>query len=152
MSAPPKDHLDELRAQPDCINPVAAIWKPKGFELLLLRCFHNGAGPPSFAWIDQRIFRTPERLSRHGLYFGCAFRPEVMSWLIAKLGRPAATGEAGSRRNPNWPGVDWRSANRLWPNDLQTTEWFAETTFATEEMAQLFRNHWADRLSGKIHD
>ena len=144
------ESLDELRAGPQCINPVAALWKPKGFELLVLRCFHNGAGPPSFAWIDQRIFRSPERLSRHGLYFGCAFRPEVMSWLISRLGRPALSGGARSQRNPDWPSVDWRGADRLWPNELRTTEWFAEATFATEEAAQAFRDHWGDRLSGKI--
>ncbi|MEK4032210.1 hypothetical protein WOA01_04115 [Methylocystis sp. IM2] len=58
-----------LREAAGCVNAVPAHSIPMGFRLLALRCFHNDPDPPAFAWINQRIFRAPDRLSRHGLSF-----------------------------------------------------------------------------------
>ena len=140
----------ELRDDVGCINPVPAVWIPKGFRLLVLRCFHKETEPPAFAWIDQRIFRTPERLSRHGLFFGAAFRPEIMSWLIERLGRPSLAQREQPGRNPDWPTIAWRREGRVWPKDVQTTEWYLDVVFTTEEQSGAFRERWIERLSGRF--
>jgi hypothetical protein len=137
-----------LKEVAGCVNAVPALWLPKGFRLLTLRCFHNDPEPPAFAWIDQRIFRAPDRLSRHGLFFGAAFRPEVMDWLIARVGRPSFRGGDEHRRNPDWPIVSWRSAERAWPDETRTTEWSIQVGFVTEDLANAFREHWRERLAG----
>lgn len=137
-----------LQETAGCINAVPALWLPNGFRLLALRCFHNDPDPPAFAWIDQRIFRAPDRLSRHGLFFGAAFRPEVMDWLIARVGRPSSRLGDEPRRNPDWPIVGWRSAERFWPDKTRTTEWSIEVGFTTRELAEAFRERWRERLSG----
>lgn len=134
------------------VDAAPALWLPKGFRLLALRCFHNEPDPPAFAWIDQRIFRAPDRLSRHGLFFGAAFRPEVMDWLIGRLGRPSIRGGDEPRRNPDWPVVGWRGAERVWPDGTRTTEWSIEIVFATEDFAIAFRERWREQLSGRLAD
>jgi hypothetical protein len=133
-----------------CMNPVPAELHDRGFGLLVLRCFHKEQEPPAFAWIDQRIFRTPERFNRHGLFFGAAFRPEIMSWLIERVGRPSSREDDKARKNPQWPTIVWRGAERLWPDGAQTTEWRLETTFADDTAWDAFRERWRDRLSGKF--
>ena len=139
-----------LQKTAGCINAVPALWMSKGFKLLALRCFHNDPDPPAFAWIDQRIFRAPDRLSRHGLFFGAAFRPEVMEWLIARVGRPSFRSGDEPRRNPDWPIVSWRSAQRTWADETRTTEWSIEVVFASEELAKAFRLRWRERLAGRF--
>lgn len=131
-----------------CVNAVPASWSPKGFRLLALRCFHSDTDPPAFAWIDQRIFRTPDRLSRHGLFFGAAFRPEIMDWLIVRLGRPSSRDGGEARRNPDWPSVVWRGVERIWPDEARTTEWFLDVGFASEDASNAFRERWRARLAG----
>jgi hypothetical protein len=138
--------------EPGCINPAPAEWIAKGFRLLVLRCYHNESAPPSFACIKQQIFRTPERASRHGLHFGLAFRPEVMSWLIERLGRPSAADQNWPRRNPQWPTVAWRSVSRNWPDAVFTTEWYAEVIFFSQEHADAFGERWSKLLAGELDD
>jgi hypothetical protein len=138
----------DLQQAAGCVNAVPASWESNGFRLLALRCFHNDPEPPAFAWIDQRIFRAPDRLSRHGLFFGAAFRPEVMDWLIARVGRPSLRNDDAPRRNPAWPIVGWRSAERAWPDGTRTTDWSIEVRFATEDLAEAFRERWRERLAG----
>jgi hypothetical protein len=132
-----------------CINAVPAARIPMGFRLLALRCFHNDPDPPSFAWLNQRIFRTPDRMCRHGLFFGAAFRPEVMDWLIARVGRPSSRESGEPLRNPDWPNVAWRRAERVWPDATRTTEWSIEVVFASEALANAFCERWRERLSGE---
>ncbi|MGJ0503429.1 MAG: hypothetical protein ACR65X_06720 [Methylocystis sp.] len=135
-----------------CVNAVPALRIPMGFRLLTLRCFHNDPDPPSFAWLDQRIFRTPERMGRHGLFFGAAFRPEIMDWLIAHVGRPSARESGKPLRNPDWPQVVWRRTERVWPDATRTTEWSIEVVFAGEALANAFRERWRERLYGGCDD
>jgi hypothetical protein len=144
--------LAALREEPGCVNPVPAESTAQGFRLLALRCYHNDPAPPSFAWIDQRIFRTPDRTSRHGLHFGLAFRPEVMNWLIARIGRPSLLGQDRPQRNPEWPTIVWGGADRRWRDDLRTTEWFAEAAFPSLDLAAAFRERWSKRLAGEAGD
>jgi hypothetical protein len=141
----PKAHLDA-----NCIHAVPAQWLERGFRLLVLRELRADAAPPAFAWIGQLLLRTPERLSRHGLYFGNAFRPEIMTWLIEHLGRPSVrdSEDSPARRNPSWPGLAWHQENRDWPDGLHTTEWFVDVTFPEEAHWTAFRQHWRDRLLG----
>lgn len=138
-----------LLHEPGCINPVPAEKTAWGFRLLALRCYHNDGAPPSFALIDQRIFRAPDRASRHGLHFGLAFRPEIMSWMIDRIGRPSLGGDRLPRRNPEWPTIVWRGADRQWPDNIRTTEWFAEVTFASQDHAEAFELKWGKRLAGE---
>jgi len=140
---------ESLQHRAGCINAVPAVWLPRGFQLLALRCFHNEPDPPAFAFIDQRIFRAPDRLSRHGLFFGAAFRPEVMDWLIARLGRPSLRDGGKARRNPDWPSVVWRGAERIWPDEARTTEWSLDVAFASEDASSAFRERWRARLAGE---
>lgn len=135
-----------------CVNAVPALRIPMRFRLLALRCFHNDPDPPSFAWLNQRIFRTPERMGRHGLFFGVAFRPEIVDWLIAHVGRPSARESGKPLRNPDWPQVVWRRTERVWPDATRTTEWSIEVVFAGEALANAFRERWRERLYGGCDD
>jgi len=141
-----------LRDEPGCINAIPAEKTARGFRLLTLRCYHSDSAPPSFAWIDQSVFRAPNRASRHGLHFGLAFRPEVMSWLIDRIGRPSLAGQCPPQRNPEWPTIVWRGADRRWPDDLRTTEWFAEVAFPSQDHAEAFEERWRQRLAGDTGD
>ncbi|MFO1124200.1 MAG: hypothetical protein U1E25_02195 [Methylocystis sp.] len=136
-----------LQESSGCVNAVPALSIPKGFRLLALRCYHNDPEPPAFAWLNQRIFRTPERIGRHGLYFGVAFRPEIMDWLIARVGRPSSRESGKPQRNPEWPSIIWQSAERVWPDNMRTTEWSIDVVFASEDAASAFRARWRERLS-----
>ena len=69
--------LAALSEEPGCINPAPAEKRALGFRMLTLRFYHHEGAPPSVAFIDQRIFRAPDRTSRHGLHFGLAFRAEI---------------------------------------------------------------------------
>lgn len=137
-----------LEESAGCVNAVPAQFVPLGFSLLTLRCFHNDPDPPAFAWINQSIFRAPDRMGRHGMFFGAAFRPEVMEWLIARIGRPSSRAGDRPQRNPDWPSIAWRSAERAWPDDARTTEWSIEVVFPREDLANAFRERWRARLAG----
>lgn len=141
----------ETHRDANCIHAVPAQWLERGFRLLTLRELHAEATPPAFAWIEQRLLRTPERLGRHGLYFGNAFRPEIMAWLIAHLGRPSVrdNDDGPARRNTSWPELAWHSETREWPEGFRTTEWFVDVTFPEEAHWTVFRQHWLDRLLGR---
>lgn len=132
-----------------CINALPALWLPHGFRLLVLRQFHKQNEPPAFAWIGQRLLRTPERLSRHGLFFGNAFRPEIMTWLTERFGRPSVRENNKAHRNLYWPTVSWICEERLWPDDVRTTEWFVDVVFSDEESSNAFRERWRERLLGR---
>ena len=67
------------------VHAVPAQWLECGFRLLILRELRTENEPPAFAWIEQHLLRTPQRLTRHGLFFGMAFRPEIMAWLSEHL-------------------------------------------------------------------
>jgi hypothetical protein len=142
----------EAHRDANCIHAVPAQWLERGFRLLTLRELHDETRPPAFAWIEQRLLRTPERLSRHGLYFGNTFRPEIMAWLIEHLGRPSVHDNDGSpRRNASWPELAWHRESREWPEGLLTTEWFVDVVFPVEAHWTVFRQHWLVRLLG-THD
>ncbi len=148
----PTSIREAMREEPGCVNPVPAEPMRLGFRLLVLRCYANDGAPPSFAWIGQRIFRTPERASRHGLHFGLAFRPDVMSWLTERFGRPSIVDEERPRRNPRWPKTSWRCVERHWPEAVITTEWLAETLFASQDDADAFCEEWRKQLAGEFDD
>src|SRR5271170_4473455 len=77
------------RDEATAVHAVPAQWLECGFRLLVLRELRAENEPPAFAWIEQHLLRTPQRLTRHGLFFGLAFRPEIMAWLSEHLGRPS---------------------------------------------------------------
>jgi hypothetical protein len=133
------------------IHAVPAQWLERGFRLLTLRELHDETKPPAFAWIEQRLLRTPERLSRHGLFFGNAFRPEVMAWLIEHLGRPSIrdNDDSPARRNASWPELAWHREKREWPEGFRTTEWFVDVIFPVEAHWTVFQQYWRDRLLGE---
>jgi hypothetical protein len=60
------------------VHAVPAQWLERGFRLLILRELHTEKEPPAFAWIEQRLLRTPQRLTRHGLFLEGPFCPR--SW------------------------------------------------------------------------
>jgi len=133
------------------IDAVPARWLDCGFRLLVLRQFHNAGAPPAFALIEQRLLRTPQRFSRHGLSFANTFVPEVMAWLIDQLGRPSLRPAAGpARRNPRWPALGWHGEARLWPDGTRTTEWFVDVRFQDTATWTAFRTHWRQRLTGEL--
>jgi hypothetical protein len=135
------------------IHAIPAMANACGFRLLVLREFRQDAAPPAFALIEQRLLRTPERKNRHGLSFAAAFRPEIMDWLIAQLGRPSLHAPAGQAyRNPRWPSLTWHAEDRSWPDGLKTVEWFAEVTFADEASWAAFEARWRGRLLGESED
>jgi hypothetical protein len=140
-----------MHAVPEQIHAVPAQWLRSGFRLLILRELHTEGKPPGFAWIDQQLVRTPERLSRHGLYFGNTFRPEVMAWVIEHLGRPSVRDDddGPARRNASWPDLAWHSEIRDWPEGLRTTEWFVDVVFPVEAHWTAFQQRWLNRLLGK---
>ncbi|MEK4032211.1 hypothetical protein WOA01_04120 [Methylocystis sp. IM2] len=71
-----------------------------------------------------------------------------MEWLIDRVGRPSSRDGGKPQRNPDWPDFIWRSAERAWPDNTRTTEWSIEVVFASEDLANAFRERWRDRLSG----
>jgi hypothetical protein len=112
------------------VHAVPAQWLERGFRLLILRELRADKKPPAFAWIRQHLLRTPQRLSRHDLYFASAFKPEVMTWLIDNLSRPSIRDGAGQpRRNPLWPELGWHGEDRLWSDGTRTVEWFVDVIF-----------------------
>jgi len=114
-----------LQQEPTAIHAVPAQCLDRGFRLLILRELHTGEEPPAFAWIDQYLLRTPQRLSRHGLSFASTFLPEIMAWLTDLLGRPSLRASTGEPyRNSRWPILTWHSEDRLWPDGVHTIEWF----------------------------
>jgi hypothetical protein len=149
-TAHPEPH-EAAHRDVNCIHAVPAQWLERGFRLLTLRELHTEAQPPAFAWIEQRLLRTPERLSRHGLYFGNTFRLEVMAWLIEHLGRPSVrdNDDSPARRNASWPELAWHKESRDWPEGLRTIEWFVDVVFPAEADWNVFRQHWRDRLLGR---
>ena len=146
----PASAIARLEDEAGCVNALPALMLQCGFRLLLLRQFHYENGPPAFAWIDQRIFRTPERFSRHGMFFGAAFRPELMAWLSERLGRPSIRESDKSHRNPSWPSVTWRAEDHFWADGAKTTEWFADAAFQEEASWLAFRERWRERLSARF--
>lgn len=141
-----------LPQQVAAIHAVPAQVLSCGFRLLILREIRTEKDPPAFAWIEQNLFRTPQRLSRHGLSFANAFLPEIVTWLSETLGRPtlhASTGEPC--RNPHWPVLTWRGENRLWPQDVKTVEWFVDVIFYDDASWSAFRQRWRDRLWMESH-
>jgi hypothetical protein len=150
-TAHPEAHHQAAHQDANCIHAVPAQWLERGFRLLTLRELHAETQPPAFAWIEQRLLRTPERLSRHGLYFGNTFRPEVMAWLIEHLGRPSVrdSDDGPARRNASWPALAWHREIRAWPEGFRTMEWFVDVIFPAEAHWNAFRQHWLDRLLGK---
>jgi hypothetical protein len=143
--------MTTLHQEANCIHAVPAQWLERGFRLLVLRELHTETMPPAFAWIEQQLMRTPERLSRHGLFFGNTFRSEVMTWLIEHLGRPSVrdNDDSPARRNASWPDLAWHRENRDWPEGLRTTEWSVDVIFPVEAHWTIFRQHWLDRLQGR---
>ena len=55
----------------------------------------------------------------------------------------AGTGSQGLTRN-----VRAICAERAWSDDTRTTEWSIEVAFASEDVANAFRERWRERLSG----
>jgi len=140
----------DLPSEATAVDAVPARWLDCGFRLLVLRQFHSVGAPPAFAVIEQRLLRTPQRFSRHGLSFAKTFLPEVMEWLSEQLGRPSLRAAAGpARRNPRWPAVGWHGEDRLWPDGTRTTEWFVDVRFQDMATWTAFQRHWHQRLTGK---
>ncbi|MGA7808028.1 hypothetical protein [Bradyrhizobium sp.] len=133
------------------IRAVPAQWLDCGFRLLVMRQYHADGAPPAFALIEQRLLRTPQRFGRHGLSFANTFLPEVMAWLSDHLGRPSLHDDSRRpSRNPRWPVLRWQSEDRLWPDGMRTTEWFAEVDFRDAAAWVAFAERWHDRLRGGI--
>ncbi len=141
--------LVHAHSQATVVHAVPAEWLDRGFQLLVLRQYHVEGTPPAFAWIDQRLLRTPQRLSRHGLFFANTFLPEVVAWLSEQLGRPSLRDATGrSQRNPRWPTMRWHGKNRSWPDGTCTTEWFVDVGFQDVASWIAFQRRWQERLSG----
>lgn len=114
---------ETLQPESTCVHAVPSQQLPRGFRLLTLREFRNVTTPPAFAWVEQRLLRTPQRLGRHGLFFANTFRPEIMAWLSQLLGRPSVRTDAGQgRRNALWPAMAWHGEDRVWPDGARTVE------------------------------
>lgn len=146
-----KDMTIPLQPQVTAIRAVPAQCLDCGFRLLILREIRMENGPPAFAWIEQTLLRTPQRLSRHGLSFAAAFLPEIVAWLSECLGRPTLhTGAGEPYRNSRWPILTWRGEDRLWPEGVKTIEWFVDVIFHDEASWTAFRRRWRDRLMGEI--
>lgn len=132
------------------IHPVPVERFDRGFRLVVLREFRSETAPPAFALIEQHFLRSPERRNRHGVSFAVTFRPEIMDWLIADLGRPSQrTGDGPSQRNPRWPTLQWLCRERDWPDGLRSLEWLTEVTFADEASWLAFAQRWQRRLDGE---
>jgi hypothetical protein len=136
--------------EPAAIHAVAAEPLDRGFRLLVLREFPAEAEPSAYARIDQTLLRAPERQGRHGLSFATAFRPEIVAWLSDDLGRPTLHDASGRpHRNPRWPHLAWRRADRSWPDGVRTVEWFVEVEFHDAAAWARFRRRWGRRLAGE---
>jgi hypothetical protein len=152
---PPGDQGTMLTSQDEAtaVHAVPARWLECGFRLLVLRELRTENEPPAFAWIEQHLLRTPQRLTRHGLFFGLAFRPEIMAWLSEHLGRPSLREGTGKpHRNSRWPISAWHSEPRLWPGGTQTIEWFVDVVFQDQASWTAFRQRWHGRLMGKVDE
>lgn len=136
--------------EPTAIHAVPAEVIDKGFRLLLMRELRSESGTPAFAFIEQWLLRSPERRNRHGISFALAFRPEIMAWLIAELGRPAQRDAEGlARINARWPALAWTRAERAWADGTRTVEWFADIRFHDEASQAAFGTAWRARLTGE---
>jgi hypothetical protein len=135
---------------PAAIHAVPAEPLDRGFRLLVLREFPAEAEPSAYARIEQGLLRAPERLGRHGLSFATAFRPEIVAWLSDELGRPTLHDASGRPcRNPRWPHLAWRRADRSWPGGARTVEWFVEADFHEAVAWARFQRCWGERLAGE---
>jgi len=118
----------------------------------MLREFRLPDQPPSIAWIQQYVLRDAHRIQRHGIFFGSTFLPEIMQWVSELLGRPSLHPDdypvSPAFRNPAWPVFSWHKEKRLWPDGNETTEWFADITFADEASLAAFTARWSERLKG----
>jgi len=139
-----------LRDIATSIAPRPSVARPRGFRLLVLRQFLRPSAPPAIAFIDQSIFRRPDRPVRHGISFELTFLPEIVAWLIEQVGRPGLRAASGKPvRNPDWPALSWHSEQRLWPDGTETVEWFAEAEFPDEAVWAAFRKDWREQLDGQ---
>jgi hypothetical protein len=140
---------DEVTA----IHAVPAQSLACGFRLLVLRELQTENEPPAFAFIAQRLLRLPQRLTRHGLFFGRALVPDVTAWLTGEVGRPSLRdGAARPVRNPRWPVSTWHREPRRWPGDVRTIEWSVDVVFADEASWAAFRRRWQARLAGGLEE
>lgn len=131
------------------ISAVPAQWLEWSFRLLILREFRDEKKPPSFAWIERHLLRTPQRPSRHGLYFASTFRAAIMAWLNKHLGRASIRESSGQpRRNALWPDLTWHHEDRLWSGGVHTIEWFVDVTFPDRTSWTMFQQHWLNQLIG----
>jgi hypothetical protein len=132
------------------IHAVPAVAIANGFRLLVMRELRNDTGTPAFAFIEQRLLRSPERRNRHGISFALTFRPEIMAWLISELGRPAERDARGVlSANVRWPRLGWFEARREWADGICTVEWFADISFHDEASRAAFAQAWQARLMGE---
>jgi hypothetical protein len=132
------------------IHAVPAVAIAGGFRLVVMRELRTDSGTPAFAFIEQRLVRSPERRNRHGVSFALAFRPEIMAWLIEDLGRPAERdAQGGVRANARWPRLTWFEAHREWADGVRTVEWFADISFQDDASRCAFARVWHARLMGE---
>jgi hypothetical protein len=144
---------ETLQPESTCVQAVPSQWLAQGFRLLTLREFRNVTAPPAFAWVEQRLLRTPQRLGRHGLFFANTFRPEIMAWLSQQLGRPSIRTDSGpAHRNALWPAMAWHGEDRVWPDGARTVEWFVDVTFPHQASWTAFQQQWRARLMAEDED
>lgn len=133
------------------VRAVPAQMLDRGFRLLVLREFREADQPPALALIRQNILRDVHRLQRHGIFFSCAFLPDITQWLSELLGRaslhPPDYPASPAFRNPAWPTFSWRQESRLWDEGILTIEWRAEAVFADQASFEAFTARWRDRLA-----
>jgi hypothetical protein len=150
------DGASAVTVAPDgatAIHAVPAQWLVRGFRLLVLRELVSDHEPPAFALIAQRLLRRPQRLTRHGLFFGRAFVPEVMAWLVDELGRAAFRDDTGKPvRNARWPVSTWHREPRFWPAGVRSVEWFVDVVFQDDASWAAFRERWHARLMGETDE
>lgn len=134
---------------PEDISARPALVLANSFQLLVLRQFLRCSAPLGIAFVDQALFRRPDRPSRHGMSFELAFLPDIIAWLIREAGAPyRREGTGAPSRNGMWPQLKWQAEERCWAEDLRTVEWYAEAVFPDETLWTVFRNCWGDRLDG----
>jgi hypothetical protein len=147
------DGTGAMTGTPDgatAIHALPACRLACGFRLLVLREILCDDEPPAFAFIAQRLMRAPQRLTRHGLYFGRAFVPDVAAWLVEQFGRAALHDDTGKPiRNLRWPVATWHREPQLWPRGVRSIEWFVDVTFADDASWAAFRARWHARLMGE---
>jgi len=147
---PGKRGMMILQEEATAIHAIPAQWLERGFRLLILRELHTDKESPAFAWVEQHMLRSPQRLSRHGLFFASTFLPEIMAWLSEYLGRPSLRDSTGRPcRNTRWPILTWHGEDRLWASGNHTIEWFVDVIFPDEASWTAFQQHWHGRLMGK---